>query len=247
MGFKRNHSITVIFFFILLTIFAARDWRVQEQFYYFYYLLTQENENIDEKQEFEKLLNTFKQIEYKDLPEEYKSYTKTENSKYKPLLENKNYYCIQRKDFFKKIVGPITVRELISKDKYYKSCIKNGNQDYMWLISTTLLNKLFDLRTALEKADHNPNGFSITNGHRHPKYNEDIGGASKSRHIQGEAIDLHIGDINKSGRYEKEDKQIVLDLLENEIIGSEGGIGRYPGTRAVHFDVRGYKARWDKQ
>jgi hypothetical protein len=37
----------------------------------------------------------------------------------------------------------------------------------------------------------------------------------------------------------------VLDLLEKEIIKSSGGIGRYPGTRAVHFDVRGYKARWD--
>lgn len=42
-----------------------------------------------------------------------------------------------------------------------------------------------------------------------------------------------------------EDKQIVLDFLDKEIIGNKGGIGLYPGTKAVHFDVRGHRARWN--
>ena len=208
-------------------------------------MITQENKSIDQKEDLDNLLSSFTQIEYKELPEEYKSYTKTNNTKYKNLLENKSYYRINRKDLYQNVVGPIKVKVLVSRDKYYKASIKDGSHDYMWLISKDLLYKLFDLRVALEENGYNPNGFTITNGHRHPKHNEDVGGASKSRHIQGEAIDLHIGDINKSGSYEKEDKEIVLKLLEDKIIKSDGGIGRYPGTRAVHFDVRGYRARWD--
>lgn len=42
-----------------------------------------------------------------------------------------------------------------------------------------------------------------------------------------------------------EDKQIVLDFLDKEIIGNKGGIGLSPGTKAVHFDVRGHRATWN--
>ena len=64
--------------------------------------------------------------------------------------------------------------------------------------------------------------------------------------IVGEALDLRINDINDDGRRTQADKQIVLDLLEQHIIKDKGGIGKYPGTMSVHFDVRGYKARWDR-
>jgi uncharacterized protein YcbK (DUF882 family) len=36
-----------------------------------------------------------------------------------------------------------------------------------------------------------------------------------------------------------------LDLLENEIIKNDGGIGLYPGTDRVHYDIRGTRARWN--
>lgn len=247
MGFRRRYSITGLLFVMVLLIFVSTNWRIQEQFYAIYYYVTQHSKVVEDKDALKEVLKSFKQIEYKDIDKEYKSYTKSEQSKYQGMLANKSYYVIQRKDFFKKIVGPFSIRNFIAKDKYYKNCIKNGSDEYLWLISEELLYKLYDLMEALEESGHNQNGFSITNGHRHPKYNEDIGGASKSRHIQGEALDLHIGDINKSGKYEKEDKEIVLKMLEEQVIQSSGGIGRYPGTRAVHFDVRGYKARWDKQ
>lgn len=247
MGFRRQHSITVIFFLIVILALASRHWKFQEQFYLIYYYVTQQSPKVDSKDELKKFLDSFESVEFKDLSKEYKDYTKSTHSKYRNLLISKRYIKIRRKDFFKKIIGPFSIRNLIAKDKYYKSCIKDGNIDYYWLISVELLYKLYDLRVALERDGFNPNGFTITNGHRHPKYNEDIGGASQSRHIQGEAIDLHITDINKTGKYEKQDKEIVLRLLEEEIIASTGGIGRYPGTRAVHFDVRGYRARWDVQ
>ena len=247
MGFKRQHSITLLFFVLVLLILGSRHWKIQEQFYLIYYYLTQSTEKVDSKTELREVLNSYEQIEFKDLSKEYKEYTKSNNPKYASLLSNKKYLVLRRKDFFKQLLGPFRIRDFIAKDKYYKSCIRDGSADYYWLISEKLILKLHELRDALEREGYNPNGFSITNGHRHPSYNENVGGASKSRHIQGEAIDLHIGDINNSGKYEKEDKEIVLGLLDEEIIGATGGIGRYPGTRAVHFDVRGYRARWDKQ
>jgi len=63
--------------------------------------------------------------------------------------------------------------------------------------------------------------------------------------MKGQAIDMTIGDINKDGTFTKEDKKIVLDICDKKVIGNKGGIGLYPGTRAVHIDVRGYKARWN--
>ncbi len=42
-----------------------------------------------------------------------------------------------------------------------------------------------------------------------------------------------------------EQKEIVIDLLETKVIKNKGGIGKYPGTKIVHMDVRGYRARWD--
>ena len=97
----------------------------------------------------------------------------------------------------------------------------------------------------LKDKGHNPYAFRIRNGFRHPAYNKLVSGANKSRHIAGEAIDLHIKDINRDGKYTEKDKAIVIDILEKQVIRGEGGIGKYPGTRAVHFDVRGYRARWD--
>jgi uncharacterized protein YcbK (DUF882 family) len=60
-------------------------------------------------------------------------------------------------------------------------------------------------------------------------------------------VDIEIGDVDKNGKINKADKKIVLDLLENQIIGNQGGVGRYPWSQTVHFDVRGWYARWDKQ
>jgi len=33
--------------------------------------------------------------------------------------------------------------------------------------------------------------------------------------------------------------------LEKKVIKNEDGLGLYPGTQSVHYDVRGVRARWD--
>jgi uncharacterized protein YcbK (DUF882 family) len=126
----------------------------------------------------------------------------------------------------------------------YAKCI-NNNTTYYSCIDKRVLIKFLELMHTLNKEGYNSSAIKLRSGHRHPKRNYYIGGASQSRHIYGEAIDIRVGDINKDGSSNKKDKQIVLDILEKKIIGNSGGIGLYPGTKAVHFDVRGHRARWN--
>ena len=117
--------------------------------------------------------------------------------------------------------------------------------DIICIFNEKIFYKTLELQDELEKLGYDPHGFTIVNGHRHPAYNERIGGASLSRHMKGEAVDITVDDVNMDGYANKADKDIILDLLERKIIGNEGGIGLYPGSGNVHYDVRGTRARWD--
>ena len=106
---------------------------------------------------------------------------------------------------------------------------------------------MLDLKLTLEEQKFDPNGFKVRDGHRHPNYNSKRGGAKLSQHMAGKATDIVIMDINFDGNANQIDKDIVLKLLNKDIIGNKGGIGRYPGSMVIHFDVRGKRARWDHQ
>lgn len=78
------------------------------------------------------------------------------------------------------------------------------------------------------------------------------GAAPRSRHIVGDAIDIVVMDVNKDGDANYKDVEIVKTILEKEVIGKNGGIGTYPtaydflSRQMVHFDCRGYAARWER-
>ena len=78
------------------------------------------------------------------------------------------------------------------------------------------------------------------------------GAAPKSKHIVGDAIDIVVMDVNKDGDANYKDVEIVKTMLEKEVIGKNGGIGTYPNAydflsrQMVHFDCRGYAARWER-
>ena len=230
---------------IIAVLFLMSNWRVKERILQYKFDKTNSQKRITKENEIRSVLSNFKQLSYQELDSEYKTFTKSNQDKYEKMLIDKTYYQLSRNDFFRYIVDDIRINEFLPKDKYYKDCLSDKTKTYYWLMDKKLLEKLLALQNLLEEKGYNKRGFSITNGHRHPKDNERVGGAKLSRHIKGEALDIRINDIDKSGKFEKRDKEIVLDLLEKEIIKSTGGIGKYPGTRAVHFDVRGYKARWD--
>lgn len=73
---------------------------------------------------------------------------------------------------------------------------------------------------------------NINSGYRCPAHNASVGGASGSRHMEGDATDIWIEGVSPS---------LVYDYA-CEIIGGCGGVGKY--DTFTHIDVRGTKARW---
>ncbi len=190
----------------------------------------------------------FKQVGFKDLDSAYLAHSKYNTKRYKKLAKDKQFYVVTGQDVFKYVAGTFRVRDLMPKDRFYKDHIKEYPEDgeLYWLLDKKVLYKLVELQNALKKKGLDKNAFVIKSGFRHPQHNEKIKGAKKSSHMKGQAIDISVGDVNRDGKTNKKDKKLVLDILEKEVIKNSGGIGRYPGTMSIHFDVRGYRARWDK-
>ncbi|MEZ4883431.1 MAG: hypothetical protein R3E32_01750 [Chitinophagales bacterium] len=76
--------------------------------------------------------------------------------------------------------------------------------------------------------------------------------AKNSKHLSGEAIDIVVLDVNKDGKSNAKDVDIVFKILDEQIVKNEGGIGTYKketnflSQQMIHFDCRGYWARWHK-
>jgi uncharacterized protein YcbK (DUF882 family) len=80
--------------------------------------------------------------------------------------------------------------------------------------------------------------IKLTNAYRCQKHNDSIKGSSNnSQHILGKAADIKIKTILPS---------IVYDLIEDFVKKGyikQGGVGKY--KTFTHYDIRGYKARWN--
>ena len=75
----------------------------------------------------------------------------------------------------------------------------------------------------------------ITGGNRCAAHNKTIGGADKSQHIFGKAVDFKVKNVHED---------VVATFLEQEYPNTYG-IGRYNGR--THVDVREQKVRWDSR
>lgn len=51
--------------------------------------------------------------------------------------------------------------------------------------------------------------------------------ASKSKHKLGQAIDIIVLDVNKDGKSDSKDVEIVYQILDKKIIKDKGGLGTY--------------------
>ena len=230
---------------VLLLLVIQLNWRARDAIYAFQYDLFNENKRVVKKEQIESIINDLETIKYEDLDQAYLDYTKSDQQKYKNLVRKLSYYKIKRSDLNKKIAGNFRLKEFICKDRYYEACIMKDRDDIICIFNKKIFFKTLELQNELEKLGHDKDAFRIVNGHRHPAYNENIGGAKLSRHIKGEAVDIVVKDVDRNGYTNKKDKDIILDLLENKIIKDKGGIGLYPGSGNVHYDVRGTKARWN--
>lgn len=74
--------------------------------------------------------------------------------------------------------------------------------------------------------------ITITSWYRDPETNRKVGGAEKSMHMQGLAVDFSVSGLEPREVYKKMD----------EYWGSKGGLGKYNSW--THVDGRGKPARW---
>lgn len=125
------------------------------------------------------------------------------------------------------------------------------------LIGVKKQSKIFyqQLKEELQKGDYSPS-FFIISGKRYGWDNgflSEFGNAVKnSKHLNGEAIDIIVLDVNQDGASDEKDVDIVFKILNEKIVKNAGGIGTYKKSsgflnrQMVHFDCRGYWARWHK-
>lgn len=168
---------------------------------------------------------------------------------WKRTLSKKQWYLIRGEEAYQYIVGKFRIDEFLPHDSLYqlqKAQPLPAQRHYL-CIDRRVLHKLLDLLTAMTEKGLDPNQIAIKHGFRNPTYNTQIGGASKSRHQWGEAIDLYVSDVNHDGLQDANDKAPLLALLDTKIIANQGGVGKYPGSNVIHMDVRGFRARWDEQ
>ena len=179
------------------------------------------------------------------MPTSYLDYTDPDR-KFEKELKSRFYYQIEGDEIYTKVIGNYLIKDFLAHDKFYKQNIENPKDSIKqyWLIDKEVLYMMLELIHRLDEGGHNMYGFHIRNSHRHPAKNTEGNGAKYSQHMFGRAIDIGVDDINNHGQANKKDKMIIYDILE-DIVDNDGGLGLYPGTMSLHFDCRGFKARWD--
>jgi len=195
------------------------------------------------------VLNLFEKTVFENLDKDYVSYLGYDTYKYTSKMYGRMFYKIFNKDTSRALVGKYTVGNFLPKDEVFYKEIKPDDSSYFQYLcmEKEILYNFLDLILLLREKSYNDD-FRIKDGFRYPSFNDRIGGAQYSQHVYGLAIDIYVGDVDGDGTINKDiDKEIVLDLLDKKIIKNKGGIGRYPWSTVVHFDLRGYKARWDSQ
>jgi hypothetical protein len=141
------------------------------------------------------------------------------------------------------------------------------DQERTWpkylVLREDLVDKLELVIAQLEADGHPVRHMSVMSGFRTPQYNatggETGGRASLSRHMYGDAADVFVDndgdgrmdDLNRDGRVNHRDAQVILDAaerVERAHPDVAGGVGVYRATSShgpfAHVDVRGNRARW---
>jgi uncharacterized protein YcbK (DUF882 family) len=115
----------------------------------------------------------------------------------------------------------------------------NEFNKHNFTVPTDVLRNLIELAKNLQVLrDEVKKPIKITSGYRPAELNAKIGGATKSRHITGEAADFKIEG------YTPKQVAAIIEKLIAEGKMKQGGLGTY--STWVHYDVRGTAARWNK-
>ena len=104
-------------------------------------------------------------------------------------------------------------------------------------ILMNLLSLAIDLEAVRDDEITGP--IRIVSGYRTPEYNRSIGGALRSYHLQGKAVDIKCSKLTASQLHNR-----FSQLMASGII-SDGGLGLYDSW--VHYDHGPVGRRWNKQ
>ena len=91
----------------------------------------------------------------------------------------------------------------------------------------------------IEIREHFDRPLRINSGYRCPKHNKAIGGAPKSRHVVGDAVDFTIDGVKTKEVYDW-----VIETYGSRPLGIAKKLSKDPYKGFVHLDTRGTKARW---
>ncbi|NTW49672.1 MAG: peptidase M15A [Chlorobiales bacterium] len=141
-------------------------------------------------------------------------------------------------------------------------CKQPGTTKYL-VLEEKLLVKLEHVLQKVNELGYACESFNVMSGYRTPYYNRSIGNVMYSRHVYGSAADIFIDespkdgvmdDLNKDGRIDKQDAEVLYDVVEamygGETVSTQlvGGIGVYNKNAShgpfIHVDVRGTQAHW---
>ena len=84
--------------------------------------------------------------------------------------------------------------------------------------------------------DHINKPIIVISGYRSPKYNKSIGSRNTSQHLLAKAADIIV-----PGMSTLEVRNTIIKLIKQNKM-KKGGVGLY--SNFVHYDVRGFNARW---
>ena len=109
---------------------------------------------------------------------------------------------------------------------------KNGNRIP---VDETVVNGILQIAAAMEEVRDYLGGrpISINSWYRDPASNRQAGGASRSRHLSGDAVDFVVQGISP----------MEVNRKLEPWWGDRGGIAS--ASIFTHIDARGYQARWD--
>lgn len=194
------------------------------------------------------VLHGLEKVPFSQLDPAYMEAAGIEGS-WKRILSRKTWYAVRGSQVHRYLVGQHRVGDFLPRGgDWEERQVHLGAEGVHYLcIDARVLHRLLDLLQGMVAQGLDVRQVWINHGFRPPRYNAAVGGAPKSRHQYGEAIDLLVGDVNHDGRLDPCDKEPMLTLLDTKIIGSQGGVGKYPHSQVIHMDVRGYRARWDFQ
>ena len=84
----------------------------------------------------------------------------------------------------------------------------------------------------------------VTSAYRCPKHNAKVGGSPTSRHMEGQAMDFTVRDINILDAHDR-----IIRAWKRGVLPELGGIGLYTGKQFLHVDVAhapdGHLRRWN--